>query len=145
MLSLLLTPAPSDARKRLPSESNHDLAASIREEMGLSLHQHKGDWPCYYLTHITTFSLPAGVCVCGCCGGCVCVCVLGGCLSKCTCVYCGMWVWSVMCETTSVCYGYVGDIFLLDIRRFCSAVQKRVLDEIVDKDVAKGLNPPPIG
>lgn len=60
MLSLLLTPAPSDARKRLPSESNPDLASSIREEVGLSLHQHKGDWPCYFLTQSTTFFLPAG-------------------------------------------------------------------------------------
>ena len=61
MLSLLLTPAPSDARKRLPSESNHDLAASIREEVALSLHQHKGDLPCYFFTQITTFVLPAGM------------------------------------------------------------------------------------
>ena len=64
MLSLLLTPAPSDARKRLPSESNHDLAASIREEMALSLQQHKGDWLCYFVTQSTTFFLPAGKCVC---------------------------------------------------------------------------------
>lgn len=60
MLSLLLTPAPTDARKRLPSESNHDLASSIREELSLCLHQHKGDWPCYFITQTTTFILPAG-------------------------------------------------------------------------------------
>lgn len=62
LLGLLLTPAPSDARKRLPSESNLDLACSIREELSLSLHQHKvGDWPCYYTTQINTFILPAGI------------------------------------------------------------------------------------
>lgn len=62
ILSLLLTPASSEARKRLPSQSNPDLATSIREEVGLSLRQHKGDWPCYFFTQLTTFSLPAGKC-----------------------------------------------------------------------------------
>lgn len=104
MLSLLLTPAPSDARKRLPSESNDDLAASIREEVGLSLQQHRGDWPCYFLTQITTFVLPAGMADC----------------------YVGMDSWLNAYFSSP------------DIRRFCLAVQKRVLDEIVDKDVAKG-------
>ncbi len=61
LLSILLTPAPSDARKRLPSESNYDLASSIREEVSLSLHQHMGEWTCYFLTQITTFFLPAGI------------------------------------------------------------------------------------
>ncbi len=61
LLSLLLTPAHSDARKRLPSESNIDLASSIREEVCRSLHQHKGgDWPCYYTTQLNTFILPNG-------------------------------------------------------------------------------------
>lgn len=63
ILGLLLTPASSEARKRLPSQSNPDLATSIREEVGFSLRQHKGDWPCYFLTQLTTFSLPAGECV----------------------------------------------------------------------------------
>jgi len=88
ILSLLLTPASSEARKRLPSQSNPDLATSIREEVGFSLRQHKGDWPCYFLTQLTTFSLPA------------------------------------------------------DIQKLCSAVQKRVLDEIVDREVEKGLCTP---
>lgn len=65
ILSLLLTPASSEARKRLPSQSNPDLATSIREEVGLSLRQHKGDWPCYFFTQLTTFSLPAGECAAG--------------------------------------------------------------------------------
>ena len=62
MLSLLLTPAPPEARKRLPSHTNMDLAASVREEASLSLQQHKGDWPCYFFTQLTTFTLPAGQC-----------------------------------------------------------------------------------
>ena len=60
MLSLLLTPASSDAHKRLPSQSNPDLAASIREEVAMRLQPHKGDWPCYFFTQLTTFTLPAG-------------------------------------------------------------------------------------
>lgn len=60
ILSLLLTPATSDARKRLPSQSNPDLATSIREEVGRCLKQHKGQWPCYSFTHICTFTLPTG-------------------------------------------------------------------------------------
>lgn len=60
ILSLLLTPAPSEARKRLPSHSNPDLATSIREEVGKSLRQNKGQWPCYYFSHLTTFTLPTG-------------------------------------------------------------------------------------
>ena len=61
LLSLLLTPAHSDARKRLPSESNVDLASNIREELSRSLHQHKaGDWPCYYTSQLNTFVLPNG-------------------------------------------------------------------------------------
>lgn len=60
LLSLLLTPATSEARKRLPSHSNPDLASSIREEVAFSLRQHKGDWPCYFVTRLTTFTLPTG-------------------------------------------------------------------------------------
>jgi len=62
LLGLLLTPAHSDARKRLPSESNVDLASNIREELSRSLHQHKaGDWPCYYTSQLNTFVLPNGI------------------------------------------------------------------------------------
>ena len=61
LISLLLTPAPAEARKRLPSQSNPHLANSIREEAALCLKQHKGDWPCYFFTRLTTFVLPAGV------------------------------------------------------------------------------------
>ena len=63
MLSLLLTPASSEARKRLPSETSPDLAASIRKEFSLSLWQHKGEWPVYFVTQLTTFTLPSGECV----------------------------------------------------------------------------------
>ena len=60
VLSLLLTPAPAEARKRLPSQSNPHLATSLREAAALCLKQHKGDWPCYFFTQLTTFILPAG-------------------------------------------------------------------------------------
>ena len=60
ILSLLLTPASSEARKRLPSQSNPDLATSVREEAGRCLKQHKGQWPCYFFTHLCTFTLPSG-------------------------------------------------------------------------------------
>ena len=60
ILSLLLTPASSEARKRLPSHYNPDLATSIREEAGKCLRQHKGQWPCYFFTHLCTFTLPTG-------------------------------------------------------------------------------------
>lgn len=61
ILSLILTPASSEARKRLPSQSSPDIAASIRREVGLLLRQHKGDWPCQFLTQIATFALPAEI------------------------------------------------------------------------------------
>ena len=88
-MSLLLTPASSEARKRLPSQSSPDLASSIREELSLSLIQHKGDWQCYFLTQLTTFTLPAGMyvqslyelCVCVyACLHCVYVCVVSVCV-----------------------------------------------------------------
>lgn len=61
ILTCLLTPAPAEARKRLPSQANPDLANSIRQQVSLCLCQHKGEWPCYFFTQLTTFTLPKGI------------------------------------------------------------------------------------
>lgn len=63
ILALILTPATTEARKRLPSQSNPDLASSIRDEVAQSLRKHKGGWLCYYVTQLRTFCLPSGRCV----------------------------------------------------------------------------------
>lgn len=60
MLTYLLTPAPVEARKRLPSHTNPELAANIRQQVSHSLCQHQGDWACYFVTQLTTFILPKG-------------------------------------------------------------------------------------
>ncbi len=115
MLSLLLTPASSEARKRLPSETSPDLAASIRKEFSLSLWQHKGEWPVYFVTQLTTFTLPSGVYMY---------------------VQLATYQLSNLFMLLSVYILYSGGI--LDIRKFCSSVQKKVLDEVVDRDVEQG-------
>lgn len=61
ILCQLLTPATSDARKRLPSQSNGDLAASIRHEVVGLLKVHKGDWPCVFMSQMNTFFIPQDV------------------------------------------------------------------------------------
>jgi len=62
ILCQLLTPATSDARKRLPSQSNADLAANIRHEVVALLKVHKGDWPCVFVSQMNTFFIPQGSC-----------------------------------------------------------------------------------
>jgi len=47
------------ARKRVPSYTAPDIAAAIVREIGSSLRQRKGDFPCYFLMETSTFSLPA--------------------------------------------------------------------------------------
>ena len=59
ILCQLLTPATSDARKRLPSQSNIDLAANIRHEVVALLKVHK-DWPCVFVSQMNTFFIPQG-------------------------------------------------------------------------------------
>lgn len=68
ILCQLLTPATSDARKRLPSQSNADLAANIRHEVVTSLKVHKGDWPCVFVSQMNTFFIPQGSYHLGCHG-----------------------------------------------------------------------------
>ncbi|XP_049863141.1 ubiquitin thioesterase trabid isoform X1 [Schistocerca gregaria] len=47
--------------KRVPSYVAPDLAADIRRHMASTLRQRKGSIPCYYVTELTTFALPAEV------------------------------------------------------------------------------------
>lgn len=89
ILALVLTPATSEARKRLPSQSSPDIASSIRREVALLLRQHKGDWPCQFLTQIATFALPA------------------------------------------------------EVSGFCLTVQKKLMDEILDREVERELEADP--
>ena len=62
MLAVLLTASDvtTKARKRMPSHASPDIAADILRSMATSLRQRKGDFPCYFLTECTTFTLPAG-------------------------------------------------------------------------------------
>jgi ubiquitin thioesterase ZRANB1 len=61
VLSAMLTPALTDAHKRLPNHANEELAGTVRKYMASCLRQRKGDWPCYFLTESTVFSLPSEV------------------------------------------------------------------------------------
>lgn len=47
--------------KRMPSYIAPDLAAQIRRHVTNSIHLHKGLLPCYFLTDVATFALPAEV------------------------------------------------------------------------------------
>ena len=68
VLSYLLTPAPVEARKRLPSQANPDLASEIRDLVSRALVSQgseeggggAGDWSCHYMDQLTTFLLPQG-------------------------------------------------------------------------------------
>lgn len=60
VLSAMLTPALADAHKRLPNHANEELACTVRKYMASCLRQRKGDWPCYFMTESTVFSLPLG-------------------------------------------------------------------------------------
>lgn len=41
-----------------------ELTEQIRREVAASLHQRKGDFTCYFLTDLVTFTLPAGQNLC---------------------------------------------------------------------------------
>ena len=100
MLTYLLTPAPVEARKRLPSHVNPDLAVSIRQQVSLSLCQHQGDWACYFITQLTTFILPKGDLI-----------------------------WFIFTF-----------IFLLsEITDLSPSISQKLLEEIIDHDVQKGM------
>lgn len=48
------------AAKCIPSMVCPELTEQIRREIAASLHQRKGDFACYFLTDLVTFTLPAG-------------------------------------------------------------------------------------
>lgn len=63
MVAILLTATDISTKgfKRLPSYSSPDIASEIRREIAIHLKQRKGSFPCYYLSEIATFSLPADI------------------------------------------------------------------------------------
>ncbi|XP_007902146.1 ubiquitin thioesterase Zranb1 isoform X2 [Callorhinchus milii] len=59
MLAVLLTEVSQQAAKCIPAMVCPELTEQIRREIGASLHQRKGDFACYFLTDLVTFTLPA--------------------------------------------------------------------------------------
>ena len=62
MLAVVLsaTDVAAKGKKRVPSHVSPDVAAEIQRQISASLRKRKGDFPCYFLTELATFSLPAG-------------------------------------------------------------------------------------
>ncbi|XP_061564231.1 ubiquitin thioesterase ZRANB1 isoform X2 [Cololabis saira] len=61
MLAILLTEVNQQAAKCIPSMVCPELTEQIRREIAASLHQRKGDFPCYFLPDLVTFTLPADI------------------------------------------------------------------------------------
>ncbi|XP_051926753.1 ubiquitin thioesterase Zranb1 [Hippocampus zosterae] len=61
MLAVLLTEVTQRAAKRIPSMACPELTEQIRREIVASLHQRKGDFACYFLSDLVTFTLPADI------------------------------------------------------------------------------------
>uniref|UniRef100_A0A8B9JXY2 ubiquitinyl hydrolase 1 n=1 Tax=Astyanax mexicanus TaxID=7994 RepID=A0A8B9JXY2_ASTMX len=61
MLSVLLTEVSQQAAKCIPAMVCPELTEQIRREVAAALHRRKGEFPCYFLTDITTFTLPADI------------------------------------------------------------------------------------
>ncbi|XP_078420974.1 ubiquitin thioesterase ZRANB1 isoform X1 [Cetorhinus maximus] len=61
MLAILLTEVSQQAAKCIPAMVCPELTEQIRREIAASLHQRKGDFACYFLTDLVTFTLPADV------------------------------------------------------------------------------------
>lgn len=61
-LEILLTAADvaNKAKKRMPCHVAPDIASDITRDVSASIRQRKGDFPCYFLSEINTFMLPAG-------------------------------------------------------------------------------------
>uniref|UniRef100_A0A8C5CBB8 ubiquitinyl hydrolase 1 n=1 Tax=Gadus morhua TaxID=8049 RepID=A0A8C5CBB8_GADMO len=59
MLAVLLTEVSQQAAKCIPAMVCPELTEQIRREVAASLHQRKGDFTCYFLTDLVTFTLPA--------------------------------------------------------------------------------------
>lgn len=62
LLTALLTATDvvKKAKKRVPSHVAPDLAREILRELSIGIRRRKGDFPCYFLTDLSTFALPAG-------------------------------------------------------------------------------------
>ncbi|KAL1264897.1 hypothetical protein QQF64_005252, partial [Cirrhinus molitorella] len=61
MLAILLTEVSQQAVKCIPAMVCPELTEQIRREISASLHQRKGDFNCYFLTDLVTFTLPADI------------------------------------------------------------------------------------
>ncbi|KAI5606702.1 ubiquitin thioesterase ZRANB1, partial [Silurus asotus] len=61
MLAILLTEVSQRAVKCIPAMVCSELTEQIRREISTSLHQRKGDFACYFLTDLVTFTLPADI------------------------------------------------------------------------------------
>ncbi|XP_073775047.1 ubiquitin thioesterase ZRANB1 isoform X2 [Danio rerio] len=61
MLAILLTEVSQRAVKCIPAMVCPELTEQIRREISSSLHQRKGDFNCYFLTDLVTFTLPADI------------------------------------------------------------------------------------
>ncbi|XP_077407323.1 ubiquitin thioesterase ZRANB1 [Vanacampus margaritifer] len=61
MLAVLLTEVNQQAAKCIPSMACPELTEQIRREIAASLHQRKGDFACYFLSDLVTFTLPADI------------------------------------------------------------------------------------
>ncbi|KAL4640955.1 ubiquitin thioesterase ZRANB1-like isoform X1 [Arapaima gigas] len=61
MLAVLLTEVSQQAAKCIPAMVCLELTEQIRREVAASLHQRKGDFACYFLTDLVTFTLPADI------------------------------------------------------------------------------------
>ncbi|XP_061613229.1 ubiquitin thioesterase ZRANB1 [Phyllopteryx taeniolatus] len=61
MLAVLLTEVNQQAAKCIPSMVCPELTEQIRREIAASLHQRKGDFACYFLSDLVTFTLPADI------------------------------------------------------------------------------------
>lgn len=61
MLAILLTEVSQQAAKCIPAMVCLELTEQIRREIAASLHQRKGDFACYFLTDLVTFTLPADI------------------------------------------------------------------------------------
>lgn len=58
---LLSSDVSRAAKKRVPSHISPDLAADIRRHISAALLQRKGDFPCFFVTELVTFALPAEI------------------------------------------------------------------------------------
>uniref|UniRef100_A0A9J8ADJ2 ubiquitinyl hydrolase 1 n=2 Tax=Cyprinus carpio carpio TaxID=630221 RepID=A0A9J8ADJ2_CYPCA len=61
MLAILLTEVSQQAVKCIPAMVCPELTEQIRREISATLHQRKGDFNCYFLTDLVTFTLPADI------------------------------------------------------------------------------------